>query len=356
MRTPPYEVIAWNRGRVRLLDQTRLPWAEVSLDLGTVDEVAEAIRAMRVRGAPAIGIAAAYGLALAAYAAPQGPDGSVLKAVRAAAPRLTATRPTAINLRWAVERVVEAVAGTEGEAYACAAALAEAETIHDEQRSADLAIAESGVRLLARVPATILTHCNTGPLATGGHGTALGVAIEAHGDGLLERVIVDETRPRLQGARLTAWELGRYGVPFEVIVDGAAASLLAAGQVDAVIVGADRIAANGDTANKVGTLPLAIAARYYEVPFYVAAPASTFDFEAASGAAIPIEERDADEVLEADGTRLAAPGATALNPAFDVTPVSLVSAFITDRGVLRPPYDEPLAMLRARAEAGATGH
>ncbi|MEX1021912.1 MAG: S-methyl-5-thioribose-1-phosphate isomerase [Dehalococcoidia bacterium] len=344
----PYEPIAWANGAVRLLDQTRLPQETTYLDLDSVEEVAEAIRVMRVRGAPAIGITAAYGLALAAQGAPQGPDGAVALAVRRAAEVLAATRPTAVNLRWALDRVVRVVDASEGDGTARQAVLAEARAIHEEQRAADLAMAEAGAILLPP-GATVLTHCNTGPLATGGAGTALGVVIEGYRAGRVAHVLVDETRPRLQGARLTAWELQQHGVPFDVIADGAAASFLASGTVHAAIVGADRIARNGDTANKVGTLGVAVAAQHFGVPFYVAAPVSTFDFDAPDGAHIPIEERDAAEVLDAGGVRVAAPGATARNPAFDVTPTSLVTAFVTEAGVIRPPFDEPLGMLAARA-------
>ncbi|MCK9487631.1 MAG: S-methyl-5-thioribose-1-phosphate isomerase [Dehalococcoidia bacterium] len=346
----PYEPIAWADGAVRLLDQTALPEETRTLALGSVDEVAEAIRVMRVRGAPAIGITAAYGLALAAHLAPQGPDGTAAKAVHRAAEVLAATRPTAVNLRWAIDRVLRAIAGYEGEATVRAAALAEARAIHEEQHDADRAMAEAGA-VLFPPGATVLTHCNTGPLATGGLGTALGVIVEGYREGRVAHVYADETRPRLQGARLTAWELQQHGVPFDLIADAAAASLLAAGRVQAVIVGADRIARNGDTANKVGTLGLAVLAQHYGVPFYVAAPVSTFDFDKPDGAAIPIEERDASEVLEVGGVRVAAPGASALNPAFDVTPAPLVTAFVTEAGVLRPPFEEPLGMLAARAAA-----
>ena len=347
---PPYEPVAWVDQSVHLLDQTRLPWEAVTVALHTVGEVAEAIATMRVRGAPAIGITAAYGLALAAHLAPQGPDGTTGKAVHRAATQLASTRPTAINLQWAIDRVLRAVDDFEGEATVRLAALAEARAIHDEQRAADLAMAEAGA-LLFPERATVLTHCNTGPLATGGLGTALGVIIEGYRQGRVAHVIADETRPRLQGARLTAWELQQHGVSFDVIADGAAAGLMAAGRIHAAIVGADRIAANGDTANKVGTLGIAVLARQFGVPFYVAAPLSTFDFTTPTGAGIPIEERDAAEVLSPAGLALAAPGATALNPAFDVTPAEFISAFVTEVGVIHPPFDEPLRALAARAYA-----
>ncbi len=228
--------------------------------------------------------------------------------------------------------------------------------LHEEQIDADSAMAAAVCELLATdgrgMPATLITHCNTGPLATGGGGTALGAAIEAHRRGLVADVLVDETRPRLQGALLTAWELGRNGVPSHVIVDGAAASLIGHLGVRAALVGADRIAANGDTANKIGTLGLALACAHHGVPLYVVAPLSTVDLAADDGAAIPVEERDAREVLEAGGAALAAPGARALNPSFDVTPAALVAAIVTERGVLRPPYTSSLAATVAGAASG----
>lgn len=312
-----------------------------------------AIEVMRVRGAPAIGITAAYGLALAACLAQAGgADGSVARAVEAAAARLGATRPTAVNLRWALDRVSARVREAAGDASGVAAAIEEAQRIHGEQRRADEALADAGAGLFAP-GSTVLTHCNTGPLATGGRGTALGVVIEGYQRGLVRHVLVDETRPRLQGARLTSWELAQHGVPHEVIADGAAASLMAGGEVAAVIVGADRIAANGDTANKIGTYGAAIAAHYHGIPFYVAAPLSTIDAATANGGAIPIEERDASEVLAVDGHPVAPEGARARNPAFDVTPAALIDGIVTERGVLRPPFDASIAAVLADAVAVA---
>jgi methylthioribose-1-phosphate isomerase len=346
MPDAPYVPIAWESDHIRLLDQTLLPHEERYVELRGVEETAEAIRTMRVRGAPAIGITAAYGLALAARLAPDGPDGSVLKAVERAAAALATTRPTAVNLEWALRRVVARVAATEGDGSARAAAVEEAQRIHEEQREADWWIAEAGAALIEGAEA-VLTHCNTGPLATGGHGTALGVVIEAHRARGLQHVYVDETRPRLQGARLTTWELDRFDVPFELIIDGAAAALLASGRVGAVVVGADRIARNGDTANKIGTLGAAIAANYFGVPFYVAAPVSTIDPDAASADAIEIEERAGDEVLSIGASAIAPAGTAVLNPAFDVTPASLVTAIVTERGVLEPPYETSIGTVLA---------
>ncbi|MBM3139993.1 MAG: S-methyl-5-thioribose-1-phosphate isomerase [Chloroflexi bacterium] len=336
---PAYEPVAWLDRRVRLLDQTRLPAEERYIECREVEQVAEAISSMRVRGAPAIGIAAAYGVALATRAAE---TGSAVAAAERAAARLAAARPTAVNLGWAVARVGSAVRAATGDAAARDAALAEATRIHEEQRAADRAIAEAGAALLPE-GARLLTHCNTGPLATGGLGTALGVAIAGHRAGRVAIVWVDETRPRLQGARLTAWELGRHDVPYAVIADDAAATLMARGEVDAVVVGADRIATNGDVANKIGTYPLAIVAAHHGVPFYVAAPLSTIDPMTPDGARIPIEERAESEVLAVDGRPVAPAGARARNPAFDVTPAALVTAIVTEAGVLRAPLAASIA-------------
>ncbi len=353
---PPYEAIRWRDGSLAVLDQTRLPWAVEYHPVADLDAACEAIRTLRVRGAPAIGIAAAYALALEAAAATDLDPASARTHVEAAAAALAETRPTAINLRWALDRALAASVDAATASDLARAILEAARAIHLEQRAADEAMADAGARLLegARA-ATVITHCNTGPLATGGGGTALGVIIEAHRRGLVSDVLVDETRPRLQGARLTAWELQQHRIPHHVIADGAAAGLLASRAVAAAFVGADRIAANGDTANKVGTFSLALACRYHDIPFYVVAPRSTFDLATPSGAAIPIEERDPEEVLAVEGARLAAPGASALNPAFDVTPADLVTAFITEAGVLRPPYERTLAgaLLEADREASA---
>jgi methylthioribose-1-phosphate isomerase len=301
-----------------ILDQRRLPSEEVWLRCETPDQVAEAIRTLAVRGAPAIGLAAAYGIALAAddHRSP-------------AFDLLLATRPTAANLRWALER-----------GRTAADPLAFAIELHAEQEAIDRAISAVGAERLE--PGTrALTHCNTGALATGAYGTAAGVLKTAWHAGRLELVWTTETRPLLQGARLTAWELERAGIPFRIVVDSGVGTLIASGRVDTVIVGADRIAANGDVANKIGTYPIAALAARHSVPFYVAAPVSTIDPATADGAAIPIEERDPAEV-----TGAAAPGAPALNLAFDVTPAELVTAVLTERGVLEPPFAESIATLR----------
>jgi methylthioribose-1-phosphate isomerase len=333
--------IEWRDGVLRLLDQARLPQEVRYVDARDVEAVSDAIRRLSVRGAPLIGIAAAYALALAARA---GGD------LRAAADMLVATRPTAVNLRWAVDRVLSAASGAADPA---SAAEAEARRIHAGQVDADARMGEAGAALIPD-DATVLTHCNTGSLATGGIGTALGVVKTAHARGRRPRVLVGETRPLLQGSRLTAWELDRAGISHDVIVDGAAAGLIARGHVRAVLVGADRIAANGDTANKVGTYPLALAARAHDVPFYVVAPVSTVDPATRLGRDITIEQRDPDEVLGFDGSRVAPAASSALNPAFDVTPADLVTAIVTERGVVRAPYARSLPSVVAPQQAVAS--
>ena len=311
---PPAVPLRFEDGALLVLDQRRLPAEEVWLTCGSPVQVAEAIRSLAVRGAPAIGLAAAYGMALATDRP-------------AAAEALRTARPTAVNLAWAVERCLEADD-----------ALAEARRLHREQEEADHALAALGAERFEPGD-RVLTHCNTGALATGGYGTAGGVLRAAWERGRLAEVWVDETRPVLQGARLTAWELRRAGIPFRVIADSAAGGVMARGLVDRVVVGADRIAANGDVANKVGTYPLAVLAARHGVPFYVAAPVSTLDPATPGGDAIPIEERDPAEIGS---------GPEAFNPAFDVTPAELVTAVFTEAGVLAPPYSESIA----RAVAG----
>ncbi|HZP56118.1 MAG TPA: S-methyl-5-thioribose-1-phosphate isomerase [Dehalococcoidia bacterium] len=319
----------WRDGALRFIDQAALPHDLRITETRDWREVRAAIARLAVRGAPLIGIAGAYGVALAARA---GDD------VPAAAEALASARPTAVNLRWAVERALAAwrAGGAPG-------AEAEALQVHDEQRQADAAMGELGAALLPD-PATVLTHCNAGALATGGIGTALGVVKTAHRQGKRVRALVDETRPLLQGARLTTWELAHEGVPHELIVDAAAAGLIARGEVDAVLVGADRIAANGDTANKVGTYALALAAQAHGAPFYVVAPLSTVDARTGDGAAIPVEQREPHEVLSFAGAHPAPEATQARNPAFDVTPAQLITAIVTERGVLRPPFAQAIAV------------
>jgi methylthioribose-1-phosphate isomerase len=324
---------------VRIVDQTRLPGEHVERELRTVDEVCEAIATLRVRGAPAIGIAGAMGLVAALAVHATEPEATFRWRLASYAERIAGTRPTAVNLPWALRRMRRAADATHGDATAVLERLrAEASAILEEDRTMCRRIGEHG---LALIPggARVLTHCNAGALATGGIGTALAPLYLAHEAGRRVEALVDETRPLLQGSRLTAWELARAGIPVTVLADSMAASLMAAGGVDLCIVGADRIAANGDVANKIGTYPLAIAARHHSIPFYVAAPSTTLDPHTPTGAAIPIEQRAANEVVAPFGPRLAPDGVEVYNPAFDVTPAALVTAIVTDAGVFRAPYD-----------------
>lgn len=319
-------------GHLELLDQTRLPQHREVLRLDNVEGVIDAIVRLSVRGAPAIGVAAGYGLLLGVRQ--QSPVASAFIAeTRDVAARLLAARPTAVNLGWALERCVAAVT----EEPTLARLFREACAIHADEEAMARSIGEHGKQLV-QPGNTVLTHCNTGRLATAGDGTALSVLFAAWRDGVKFQVLADETRPLLQGARLTALELHAAGIPVEVVADGAAAGLIAKGEVQLVIVGADRIASNGDFANKVGTYPLALACAAHRVPFYVAAPLSTFDMRLPNGRAIPIEERDATEVTEFHGHPVAPAGVGARNPAFDITPAGLVSGIVTDVGILRPPF------------------
>ncbi len=320
-------------GVLRLIDQRLLPGELTFLECRTVAAVADAIRELAVRGAPAIGAAAAYGVAIGAR-----DDGGLAGAV-AAAVTLRATRPTAVNLAWALDRTLDAVRAAAASASADAAtvALGVAHRIAEDDVAANRAMGAHGVALIPH-RARILTHCNAGHLATVGYGTAIGVIRAAWEAGREPSVWVDETRPVLQGARLTAWELQRLGIAATLVADVMAGSLMASGHVDLVIVGADRIAANGDVANKIGTYALAVLARHHDIPFYVAAPTSTIDPATATGADIVVEERDPDEVTRFGGTAIAPPGMPALNRAFDVTPAALVSAIVTEHGIVRPPF------------------
>ncbi len=332
-------------GEVVLIDQLALPQEERHVRCRTWREVAARIADMTVRGAPAIGVAAAGGLALAAgSAAASGADRARLKEeLETAAAGLLATRPTAVNLRWAVEQMRATWTLCDSDPSACAARLlarAQAILVDDVRRC--LRIGANGAPLIGG-GSCVLTHCNAGALATAGYGTALGViraAFAAHPD---ITVLVDETRPWLQGARLTAWELGVEGIPYHLISDNMAGHFFSRGEIDAVVVGADRIAANGDTANKIGTYTVSVLAKEHGVPFYVAAPLSSVDLEIASGVAIPIEERDPGEVTSFRGLPVAPLGAPARHPAFDVTPAANITAIVTEAGVLRPPYAAALA-------------
>jgi methylthioribose-1-phosphate isomerase len=333
-----------------LLDQTRLPAEETYLTCRDVAALDDAIRRLVVRGAPLLGLAGAFGVALAAYA---GDD------VAAAAARLSRSRPTAVNLSWGAGRALAAYEAARktspdhSERLAARAALAEARSIAAADAAASAAIAVHGLGLVPE-QAQILTHCNTGALVSAGEGTAFAIALAAHRAGRLARLWVDETRPLLQGARLTAFEAGKAGMSYEVLPDSAAASLMAAGRVDLVLTGADRVAADGSVANKVGTYALAVLARHHGVPFVVAAPVSTIDFTAADGAAITVEHRDSSEVTRLAGVPVAPPGSPAYNPAFDVTPAELVTALVTERGVIRPVSAGTLQYLGALPERQGT--
>ncbi len=341
-----------------LLDQRRLPDEIVEVRCLTGPEVAQAIRDLVIRGAPALGQVAALGLALSAGRAIHSKPWARRAIVSGTANALRNARPTAVNVAWAMDRMLarfEVEDGVKPDGAAIARALREeAEAIAAEATQDHGRMAALGAALVPWFddrPSRILTHCNTGPLACGQVGTALGVVQVAHADGRSVHVYVDETRPWLQGARLTAWELAQAGVPYTVLADAAAGWMLASGEIDAVLVGADRIAANGDTANKIGTYPLAALAARHGVPFYVVAPTASIDLAAADASAIPIEMRPPAEVLSLQGRRIAPAGAEALNPAFDVTPAELVTAFVTEEGVLRAPYEGPLAAAVAAARA-----
>jgi methylthioribose-1-phosphate isomerase len=340
----PERIIRLTGDAVEMLDQTLLPAEEVILRCATWPEVVEAIRRLAIRGAPAIGIAGAMGVALAAAGAPRDDPAAFRAEIGRAAAALRAARPTAVNLMWAVDAQSALADGHAGPPDAVAAALADAaRRIHADEVARCRAIGEHGRALIGR-GARVLTHCNAGALATGGYGTALGVVRAAHAADPSLRVVVPETRPLLQGSRLTAWELARDGIAHTLIIDSAAATLMAGGGVSHVVVGADRIAANGDVANKVGTYSLAVLAREHGIPVVVAAPSTTIDPAVPSGAGIPIEERAADEVrgLSLLGRAAAMPDALVANPAFDVTPARLVAAIVTERGVHRPPYERSL--------------
>jgi methylthioribose-1-phosphate isomerase len=316
--------------KIRLLRQTRLPGEVVYDDLDDYRDIIAAIKCLDVRGAPAIGIAAAYGLALAAART----GASNYEQITPLAEQIKTARPTAVNLAWAVDRVMTRLRDEKPQGHEALLALLwnEAETIHEEDSRLCQAMGEHGATLIPN-EAGILTHCNTGALATGGIGTALGVIYTAHQQGKKLEVFADETRPLLQGARLTAWELMQAGIPCKLICDSAAATLMRQRKVDLAIVGADRITARGDVANKIGTYSLAVACKHHDIPFYVAAPYSTFDDALTSGDEIPIEERHADEITEGFGQRTAPEDVGVFAPAFDITPAELVTGFITDQGI-----------------------
>ncbi|MFL6194187.1 MAG: S-methyl-5-thioribose-1-phosphate isomerase [Thermoanaerobaculia bacterium] len=338
----PFSPMRWEGPGLRMLDQTRLPVEEVWIDCATPEHVADAIRRLAVRGAPAIGVAAAYGLVLGMRTVTD-PD-RLAGRFAEVSELLGSTRPTAVNLRWALERgrkVFEDNRERGPEAVATAL-LDWARELHAEDVRVNRRIGEHGAVLFAQ-GSRVLTHCNTGSLATAGYGTALGVIQSAWRDGRVKQVWVDETRPLLQGARLTAWELKMLGIPFRLVTDNSAGALMSQNLVDGIVVGADRIAANGDTANKIGTYTVAVLAHRHGIPFYIAAPLSTIDRATLTGAQIPIEERKGVEVTEVFGTQVAPDDTQALNFAFDVTPAELIAGIITEVGVLRPPYAESIA-------------
>lgn len=335
----PLQTVMWEAGKVRLIDQTALPERLQYVEYSDWREVAEAIRTMVVRGAPAIGCAAALGMALGSRGIIADGREAFLKRVNGIADTFRASRPTAVNLFWAVDRIIEAAEETEGNPVDLKdAMLVEALLMLDEDIAANRRLGAYGAELLSD-NANVLTHCNAGALATVGYGTALGVIRAAVEAGKKVHVYADETRPRLQGMKLTAWELAQDNIPVTVIADNMAASLMRQGKIDCVIVGADRIASNGDTANKIGTYGLAVLAKHHNIPFYVAAPFSTIDMKLSSGIQIPIEQRETIEMTHIEGIRVAPEGVSVLNPAFDITPGELVTGFITEKGVVEPPFD-----------------
>lgn len=340
----PIPVVRVEPPAVRVLDQVLLPAEERWLELRTLEQLEEAIRSLRVRGAPLLGLCGAIGVAIAA-----GVDASDA-GIRSAAERVGRVRPTAVELESGARACADAILGLPREERAGAAWRFCGEYLARRQEE-DRRLAEQGISVLR--PGAVLTHCNTGSLATGGLGTALGVIRLAFALGMVERCYVTETRPLLQGARLTMWELERSGIPAVLLPDTAAAALLASGAVSTVITGADRIARNGDTANKVGTLQLALAAARLGVPFVIAAPRSTFDPACPEGSAIPIEQRDASEVGGWEACRWTVPGAAAFNPAFDVTPADLIAAFVTEQGVIRPPFEVTIPAFLEQSREGA---
>ena len=334
-----FQSVKWDNGQIQIIDQTFLPDREVYITLTSAGQVWEAIKMLRVRGAPAIGIAGAYGLYLGIRDLPESAFKMFYSECNRVADYLDSSRPTAVNLSWALQRILNTIYAHKEKTIPelKEVALKTARTIHEEDRRLCKSIGENGVEL---VPdnANILTHCNTGGLATGEFGTAFSVILHAHKKKKVKMVWVDETRPLLQGARLTTWELEKAGVPFTLNIDSAAAFLMQNGKVDFVITGADRITKNGDTANKIGTYGLAVLAKAHNIPFYVAAPYSTIDMKLDSGSDIEIEERDPEEVTHIGNKRTAPKKVNVYNPAFDVTPNELITAIVTEKGIIRPDY------------------
>ncbi|MFC2065744.1 S-methyl-5-thioribose-1-phosphate isomerase [Chloroflexota bacterium] len=333
---PPIE---WMGNRVIILDQTRLPHEEIYLELDDYRGIASAITELKIRGAPAIGVAGAYGIALGALKIEAEDRDKFLDKLRGIIGTITATRPTARNLFHAIDRMQKAAGDCKDIEQIRASLVGEAVKIHAEEAEATQKLSRFGAELI-KDDSTILTHCNTGPLATTGYGTALGVIIRAREQGKNIKVFATETRPLLQGARLTTWELKRAGIPATLITDSMAGYFMSRGEIDCVITGADRIAANGDTANKIGAYTLAVLATENKIPFYIAAPTTTIDSSLPSGDGIPIEQRNAEEVTHIQGVSIAPEGVAAANPAFDVTPHRYITAIITERGIIREPYGE----------------
>jgi methylthioribose-1-phosphate isomerase len=331
-----YQPIEWKGDMVKLLDQTLLPAEEVYLEISDYHEIMTAIKELKIRGAPAIGVAGAYGLVLGANQIIARSKASFIPLLHEVAIAICGTRPTARNLFWAIDRMENVAAKGKNVEDIKIALLKEARKIHSEEAEATFELSKNGAELI-KDGATILTHCNTGPLATTGYGTALGIVIYAHKQGKKVQVYADETRPLLQGARLTTWELRKIGIPVTLITDSMAGYFMKKGKIDCAIVGADRIAANGDTANKIGTYSVAVLAKENKVPFYVAAPTSTFDLSMSSGNRIPIEQRNPSEVTHIKGIAIAPRYVGAANPAFDVTPNKYITAIITEKGIIRKP-------------------
>ncbi len=347
------QTVSWKNGRVLLIDQTALPERLSYVELTDWREVAQSIRTMVVRGAPAIGCTAALGIALAARGIIAQNREAFTKRIAQIADTFRAARPTAVNLFWAIDRMMNVIEKTDGNVVDIKDALiTEALELLGEDIESNRAMGRYGAVLL-KDGDSVLTHCNAGALATVGYGTALGVIRSAVEDGKHIQVYADETRPRFQGMKLTAWELQQDNIPVTIIADNMAASLMKDSKIDAVIVGADRIARNGDTANKIGTYNVAVIAHYHQIPFYVAAPFSTIDPSLPTGRQIPIEEREPVEMTHVEGIRIAPEGVPVLNPAFDVTPAELITAIITERGVVKPPYDEALEKMRTPATVEA---
>lgn len=345
------KAIEWVNDRVRLIDQTKLPGELVYLELSDYRELVSAIKEMRIRGAPVLGVAAAYAVALGAKAIENGSREGLLMEMKKVYQTIVYARPTAVNIKWAVERMRKVVEDTKDVSKIRLALVAEAKKIEAEDEEANRSLARLGAQLV-QDGGTVLTHCNTGALATAGYGTALGIVRAAWESGKKLKVFATETRPFLQGARLTAWELLKEGIPVTLITDSMAGHFLSRGCINCVIVGADRIAANGDVANKIGTYTLAVLARENRVPFYVAAPTSTIDLSIPSGEGIPIEERPPEEVTHIGRVLLAPEGVEVRNPAFDITPNKYVSAIVTEKGVIRAPLGKGLSKIFKEGKGG----